>query len=152
MRFDTVCGDKQALADLGDIFGTVQPTHKIAKLRITAHMSDRSPLSPGDALDAGCTMIDAAITKLHQRNSMSFDLHFFFPQRPSRILVSKQKRALRGIGDMDTPEFSQMVLTKLPLTSMLPGVTVAITRQKHQTPKGPFGSFLYRIRELVRER
>jgi hypothetical protein len=156
LRLDTVCGDKEALADMANILDTVPPTHKIAKVRITLHMNDRTRLSPADALDAGCIALDSAITKLHQRKTTSFDLHFFFPRQPPRIiLVSKQKRALAEIADMSKSEFSQMVLAKLPLAAMFPGISITINRQKDLVPKGvlrKMKKFLRRVRELVRER
>ena len=155
LRLDTVCGDKAALADLANIFDTVQPFHKIVKVRITLHMSDRTRLSPGDTLDTGCAVLDEAITKLQYKKPMSFDLQFFFPPQPSIILISKRKRAFAEIGDMNKSEFSHMVLAKLPLATMSPGVTITITRQKDHTPHRILRNmqkFLRRFRELLRER
>jgi len=136
LRLDTVCGDKEALADLANILETVQPLHKIAKVRITLHMSDRTRLSPGDTLDAGCTALDSAITKLHHKKPISLDLQFFFPPQPSRILISKRKRAFAEIGEMNRSEFSHMVLAKLPLATLSPGISITVTRQKDHTPQG----------------
>ena len=155
LRLDTVCGDKAALTDLVNILDTVQPLHKIAKVRITLHVNDRTRLSPGDTLDAGCTVLDSAINKLHHKKDMSFDLQFFFPPQPSRILISKRKRAFAEIGEMNKSEFSHMVLAKLPLATMSPGVSITVTRQKDHTPQGVLRNmqkFLRRLRELVRER
>ena len=154
LRLDTVCGDKEALADLANILETIQPLHKIAKVRITLHVSDRTRLSPGDTLDAGCTVLDSAITKLHHRKDMSFDLQFFFPPQHSRILISKRKRAFAEIREMNKSEFSHMVLAKLPFATMCPGITILITRQDH-TPQGVLRNIqklFRRLRELVRER
>ena len=64
LRLDTIWGDKQALADLDSVLNTVQPLHKIVKMRITLHMSDHTPLSPIDTLDAGCTMLDPMIVEI----------------------------------------------------------------------------------------
>jgi len=155
LRLDTVCGDKAALTDMANILDTVQPLHKIAKVRITLHVSDRTRLSPGDTLDAGCTVLDPAITKLHHKKNMSFDLQFFFPQQPSIILISKRKRAYAEIGEMSKSQFSHMVLAKLPLATMSPGVSITATRQKDHTPQGVLRNmqkFIRRLRELVRER
>jgi len=155
LRLDTVCGDKAALADMANILETVQPLHKIAKVRITLHVSGRARLSPGDTLDAGCTVLDSAITKLHQKKNMSFDLQFFFPPQPSLILISKRKRAFAEIGEMSKSEFSHMVLGKLPLASMSPGVSITVTRQKDHTPPGVLRNmqkFIRRLKDLVRER
>ena len=153
LRLDTICGDKQALADLDSVLNTVQPLHKIVKMRITLHMSDHTPLSPVDALDAGCTMLDPMMTKLlRQGKPMSFELHFVFPGRPSRLLLSRRKRALAEMSDMDKSEFSQMVLSKIPLTAMSPRVTTTIIQQKDRIPKGALRTFLRKIKELVRER
>lgn len=157
LRIDTVCGDKDALSDMANILNTVQPLHKIAKVRITLHINDRTRLSPGDTLDAGCTVLDSAITKLHHKKDMSFDLQFFFPPQPStsRILISKRKRAFAEIGEMNKSEFSQMVLAKLPLATVSPGIAITITRQKDHMQQGVLRNmqkFLRRLRELVRER
>ena len=155
LRLDTVCGDKDALADMANILDTVQPLHKIAKVRITLHMSDRTRSFPGDTLDTGCTILDSAITKLHHKKDMSFDLQFFFPPQPSRILISKRKRAFAEIGEMNKSEFSHMVLAKLPLASTSPGISILVTRQKDNAPHGVLRNmqkFLRRLRELVRER
>lgn len=155
LRLDTVCGDKAALADMANILDTVQPLHKIAKVRITLHVSDRTRLSPGDTLDAGCSVLDSALIKLHRKKDMSFDLQFFFPPQPSIILISKRKRAFAEIGEMNRSEFSHMVMAKLPLATMSPGVSISITRQKDHTPQGVLRNmqkFLRKLRELVRER
>ena len=155
LRLDTVCGDKAALSDMANILETVQPLHKIAKVRITLHVSDRTRLSPQETLDAGCTVLDSAITKLHHKKNMSFDLQFFFPQQPSIILLSKRKRAYAEIGEMSKPEFSHLVLAKLPLATMSSGVSIIITRQKDHTPQGVLRNmqkFIRRLKELVRER
>ena len=155
LRLDTVCGDKEALTDLTNVLDTVQPLHKIVKVRITLHMSDRTRLSPGDTLDAGCKALDSAITKLHHKKDMSFDLQFFLPPQPSRIVISKRKRAFAEIGEMSKSEFSHMVLDKLPSATMSPGIAITVTRQKDNTPQGVLRNmqkFLRRLRELVRER
>jgi hypothetical protein len=155
LRLDTVCGDKAALADMANILDTIPSSHKIAKVRITLHVSGRTRLSPGDTLDAGCTVLDSAMTKLHHKKNISFDLHFFFPQQPSIILISKRKRAFAEIVEMSKSEFSHMVLTKLPLATMSPGLSIAVTRQKDHTPQGVLRNmqkFIRRLKELVRER
>jgi len=155
LRLDTVCGDKAALADMANILHTIQPLHKITKVRITLHVSDRPRLFPGDALDAGCTVLDLAITKLHHKKNMFFDLQFFFPQQPSIILINKRKRAFAEIVEMSKSEFSRMVLLRLPLATLSPGVSIAITRQKDHTRQGVLRNmqkFIRRLRELVRER
>ena len=155
LRLDTVCGDKAALADMADILDTVQPLHKIAKVRITLHVSDRTRLSPGETLDSGCTVLDSAITKLYHKKNMSFDLQFFFPPQPSIILISKRKRAFAEIGEMSKSGFSHMVLAKLPLATMSPGVSITINRQKDYTPQGVLCNmqkFIRKLKELVRER
>ena len=156
LRLDTVCGDKEALADLANILNTVQPTHKIAKVRITLHMSDRTRLYPGEAIDTGCTILDSAMTKLHQKKSISFDLQFLFPRQPTRVIFpSKQTRALAEIGEMSRSEFTRLVLSKLPLASVFPGITITVNRQKDYISTGVLRGmkfFLRRVRELVRER
>lgn len=119
-------------------------------------MSDRTGLYPGEAIDTGCTILDSAMTKLHQKKSISFDLQFFFPRQPTRVIfASKQKRALAGIGEMSKSEFTRLVLSKLPLASVFPGITVTANWQKGYMSKGVFCGmkfFLRRVRELVRER
>jgi len=155
LRLDTVCGDKAALADMANILDTVLPLHKITKVRITLHVNNRTRLSPGDTLDAGCTVLDSAITKLHHKKNMSFDLQFFFPQQPSIILINKRKRAFAEIGEMSKSAFSRMVLAKLPLSNTSPGVSIIIARQKDHTPQGVLRNmqnFIRKLRELVRER
>ena len=110
LQLDTICEDKQALADLDSVLNTVQPLHKIVKMRITLHMSDHTPLSPVDALNAGCTMVHPIMTKLlHQGKPLSFKLHFVFPGWPSQLLLSRQKRALVEMSDMDKSEFSKIL-------------------------------------------
>lgn len=155
LRLDTVCGDKAALADMANILETVQPMHKIAKVRITLHVCSRTRLSPGETLDAGCTVLDSAITKLHHKKNMSFDLQFFFPPQPSIILISKRKRAFAEIGELSKSQFSHLVLSKLPLAAMSSGVSITVARQKDHTPQGVLRNmqkFLRRLKELVRER
>ena len=156
LRLDTVCGDKAALADMADILNTIPPSHKIAKVRITLFVTDRTRLFPRDTLDAGCTVLDSAITKLHHKKNIAFDLQFSFPPRPSIFLINKRKRAFAEIGEMSKSEFSRLVLAKLPLaTSMSPGVSIVIARQKDNMPQGVLRNmqkFIRRIKELVRER
>ena len=57
---------------------------------------------------------------------------------------------------MSKSEFSRLVLAKLPLaTSMSPGVSIVIARQKDNMPQGVLRNmqkFIRRIKELVRER
>ena len=56
---------------------------------------------------------------------------------------------------MSKPEFSHLVLAKLPLATMSSGVSIIITRQKDHTPQGVLRNmqkFIRRLKELVRER
>ena len=93
LQLDTICGDKQALADLDSVLNTVQPLHKIVKMRITLHMSDHTPLSPIDTLNAGCTMLDPMMKKLLCRGKpMSFKLH---PDDPHNYCCPDKKGLLQ---------------------------------------------------------